>query len=650
MLLAKLFEPFELKHLTLKNRIVMASMGTNLSSPEGFVTDELISYYAERAEGGAGLIITELVTVDSPSGNGIERQLSIDDDKYIPGLRRLIERIHRHGSKIFVQLNHAGSRAKPEITGMQFPVSASNVPSCIVKVEPKPLTPGEIGNLTHCFGVAARRAQEAGFDGIDLHFAHGYLLCQFLSSLTNKREDEYGGSLENRARFPLEVLKECRLVVEKNFPIIGKVTAHQYVSGGITIQEAKAFSRLLEERGIDGIQVSGGDPESADHFPVPPSYIKRGCYVKLAGMIKETVNVPVIAVGRIDNAELANSILERGKADLVAMGRAFLADPDFPRKAREGKFREIRRCIGCNQGCRGRDKTKYLVIGCVLNPRVGREQDEAEIIPTKTPKKVLVIGGGPGGMEAARVAALRGHNVTLVEEKKGLGGTLQIAAKPPGRKGFGELIQWYRLQLRKLGVQLFLQRSADLGLTQALNPEVVVVAAGSRPLIPKIKGLPIEKMVFASEILEQRIPTGQKIVIVGGGGVGLETADFLATQGKRVMVIEQLSEVGRDLEGSTKKVLMRRLAKNRVEILTGAKIDRVKGKKIVIRSNGESREIAVTWPIVNATGVEANKTIYLALKKIRGKRNFDIYQIGDCVTPRQIREAIFEGNMVSKNI
>ncbi len=646
----KLLEPFRLKNLMLRNRIVMASMGTNLSSPEGFVTDGLISYYAERAKGGAGLIITELVTIDFPLGNGVERQLSIDDDKYIPGLRKLTEQIHRHGSKIFIQLNHAGSRAKPEITGIPFPVSASDVPSCIVKVEPKPLTSEEIGKLIHSFGQAAGRVKEAGFDGIDLHFAHGYLLCQFLSSLTNKRTDEYGGSLENRARFPIEVLEECRRVVGKNFPITAKVTGHQYVSGGITIRETKAFSRLLEERGIDGIQVSGGDPESADHFPVPPSHIKRGCYVKLAEMIKEKVHVPVIAVGRINTIILANSILESGKADLVAMGRAFLADPDFPRKAQEGKLREIRKCIGCNQGCRGRDKTKYLVIGCVLNPRVGKEKDQTEIIRAKTPKEVLVIGGGPGGMEAARVAALKGHKVTLVEEKKGLGGNLRIASKPPGRRGFGELIQWYRLQLRKLGVRLLLERKADPDLIQTLNPEAIIVAAGSRPLIPKIKGLQTARMVSASEILEKRIPTGKKIVIIGGGGVGLETADFLATQGKRVVVIEQLSEVGRDLEGSTKKVLMRRLGKNQVEILTGIKIDRVKGSKIVIRSNGDSREIRVAWPIVNATGVEANKTVFLALKKIRGKRDFDIYEIGDCATPRQIREAIFEGYMISKNI
>ena len=645
----KLFEPFRLKNLILKNRIVMASMGTNLSSPDGFVTDEMISYYAERAKGGAGLIITELVTIDFPLGNGVERQLSIDDDKYIPGFRRLTEQIHRHGSKIFIQLNHAGSRAKPEITGIPFPVSASNVPSCIVKVEPKPLTLEEIGKLINCFGQAARRAKEAGFDGIDLHFAHGYLLCQFLSSFTNKREDEYGGGLKNRARFALEVLEECRRVVGKNFPITTKLTGHQYVNGGITIRETKAFSRLLEERGIDGIQVSGGDPESADHFPVPPSYIKRGCYVKLAEMVKKTVKVPVIAVGRIDTTKLANSILESGKADLVAMGRAFLADPDFPRKSQEGKLREIRRCIGCNQGCRGRDKTKYLVIGCVVNPRVGREKDELEIIPAKTPKKVLVIGGGPGGMEAARATALKGHKVTLVESRKGLGGNLRIAAKPPGRKGFGELIQWYRFQLRKLGVQVFLDRKADAGLVQSLNPEVVVIAAGSRPLIPKIKGLPAEKMVSAPEILEQIIPTGQKTIIIGGGGVGLETADFLATRGKRVVVIEQLSEVGRDLEGSTKKVLMRRLAKNRVEILTGFKIDRITGRRIVIRSNGDSREIGLTWPIVNATGVEADKTVYLVLKKIR-KRDFDIYEIGDCVTPRQIRDAIFEGFTISQTI
>ena len=646
----KVFEPFQLKGLLLRNRIVMASMGTNLADAKGFVTDELVSYYVERAKGGVGLIITELVTIDFPLGNGVERQLSIDDDKYIPGLRKLTTEIHRFGSKVFIQLNHAGSRAKPGITGIPCPVSASNVPSSIVNVKPRPLTLEEIGKLIDSFGQAAGRAKEAGFDGIDLHFAHGYLLCQFLSSLTNRRLDKYGGSSENRARFALEVLEQCRRVVGENFPISGKVTGQQYVNGGITIRETKAFSRLLEEKGIDAIQVSGGDPESADHFPVPPMYIKRGCYVRLAESIKKTVNVPVIAVGRINNIKLANSIVESGRADLVAMGRAFLADPDFARKAQEGKLEEIRECIGCNQGCRGRDKTKYLIVGCVINPRVGKEKDETEIIPVKMPKKILVVGGGPGGMEAARVAALKGYPVTLIEEQKGLGGNLRVAAQPPHRGEFRNLIYWYRFQLIKLGVKLLLGQKVQSNLIQTLNPDTVILATGSRPLTPKIKRLEATKLVSASEILEKRIRTGQKVIIIGGGGVGLETADFLATQGKRVTVVEQLSEVGRDLEGSTKKILMGRLTKNRVEILTGAKIDRVKGKKIIIRWNGVKREIPFTGPIVNATGVEANNELAHSLRGMEELKGIDLYEIGDCVSARQLRDAIFEGYMISKNI
>jgi 2,4-dienoyl-CoA reductase-like NADH-dependent reductase (Old Yellow Enzyme family)/thioredoxin reductase len=646
----KLFDPIQLKDLPLKNRIVMASMGTNLADPEGFVTDEMIAYYTERAKGGAGLIMTELTTVDFPLGNGIERQLSIDDDKYLPGLRRLTDQIHRHGSKIFVQLNHAGNRAKPESMGRLVPVSASNVPSGIIKVEPRPLTLEEISNLIDAFGQAARRAKEAGFDGIDLHFAHGYLLCQFLSSFTNKRMDEYGGNLENRARLALEVLERCRHEVGGDFPISAKVVGHQYVSGGISLRETKVFCHLLQQKGIDAIQVSGGDPESPDHFPVPPMYSKRGCYVNLAQSIKKAVNIPVIAVGRINNVLLANQIIESGKADLVAMGRAFLADPDFPRKAQEGKLEEIRMCIGCNQGCRGRDRTKYLTVGCILNPRVGKEKEESEIVPAGIPRHVLVLGGGPAGMEAARVAALRGHKVTLVEEQRGLGGQLRVAARAPGRGEFRHLIEWYRIQMIKLGVKLLLGRKATVDLVRSVTPDLVILATGSRPLSPEIEGLKQIRVAHASEILEKKIQIGHQAVIIGGGGVGLETADFLASRGKRVTVIEQLSEVGRDLEGSTKKVLMARLARNGVEILTGTIIDKVEIGKISVQWNGGKKEIAFDEPLINATGAEANLELYPSLKKIEELKNLNVHVIGDSISPRQLREAISEGYATSQTI
>ena len=629
----------------------MASMGTNLAGTEGFVTDEMISYYVERAKGGVGLIMTELVTVDFPLGNGIERQLSIDDDKYLPGLRRLTTQIHRYGSKVFIQLNHAGNRAKPEITGMLIPVSSSNVPSNLVNVEPRPLTLEEIANLIDSFGRAALRAKEAGFDGIDLHFAHGYLIHQFLSSYTNKRLDCYGGVIKNRARLALEILERCRHKVGENFPISCKITGREYVYGGINLKEARSLCCFLEEKGIDAIQVSGGVPESSDHFPVPPMYSPRGCYIGLAESIRKAVKVPVIAVGRINNLQLANRIVDSGKADLVAMGRAFLADPCFPRKAQDGKVEEIRTCLGCNQGCRGRDRTKYLVVGCVLNPRTGREKDETEIVPAEVPKNILVVGAGPGGMEAARVAGLRGHQVTLIEKQKRLGGQLRVAARPPRRGEFRHLINWYRIQMKKLRVRVHLGQKATPNLIRSISPDVVILATGSCPLILEIGGYRPKKLVGVSEILEGKIKTGRKVVIIGGGGVGLEAADFLAVRGKRVTVIEKLSEVGRDLEGYTKKVLMGRLAKNRVKILTDAIIDKVKGKKILIDWNGgKKEEIAFDGPLINATGVEANKELFRLCKEIKGLGDLCIYEIGDCVFPRQLRDAVFEGYKISKSI
>lgn len=647
----KLFSPIRLKDLVLKNRIVMASMGTNLADPEGFVTDEMISYYAERARGGAGLIMTELVTVDFPLGNGIERQLSIDDDRFIPGLRKLTGEIHRNGSKVFIQLNHAGNRAKAESLRGVAPVSASNIPSSIVKLAPKPLTSEEISRVIDAFGRAGRRAKGAGFDGIDLHFAHGYLLCQFLSSLTNKRQDKYGGSLENRMRFPLEVFERCRQEAGEDFPISGKVVGHQYIEGGITLRETKAFCCSLQQKGIDAIQVSGGDPESADHFPVPPMYDKRGCYVKFAASVKRAVNIPIIAVGRVNDVQLANHIVESGKADLVAMGRAFLTDPDFPKKAQEGKIEDIRICIGCNQGCRGRDRKKDLVVGCVLNPRTGKEKVEPEITPTKVSTNILVVGGGPAGMEAARVAAKRGHKVTLIEQKKKLGGQLRAAARPPGRGEFRNLIDWYWIQMNKLGVKILLGQSATPEVIRNLSPDIVILATGSHPINPEIEGLEKIRVVQATEVLEKRMQIGREVVIIGGGGVGLETADFLATKGKQVKVIEQLPEVGRDLESSTKKVLMSRLARNGVEILASAMVDKVEAGKIFVRSKDGRREIAVDEPLIIATGAEPNCEPYDSVKKSEEMINLDVYTIGDCASPRQLKEAIYEGYAISqKNI
>jgi len=628
----------------------MASMGTNLADTEGFVTDEMIAYYVERAKGGASLIMTELVTVDFPLGNGIERQLSIDNDKYIPGLQRLTHQIHRYGSKVFIQLNHAGSRAKPDFTRGSVPVSASSIPSSIAKIEPKPLTGEEISNLIGAFGRAARRTQEAGFDGIDLHFAHGYLICQFLSSFTNKRTDGYGGNFENRARFALEVLEQCRREVGIDFPISAKVVGQQYIKGGITLRETKRLCHLLQQNGIDAIQVSGGDPESPDHLPVPPMYSRRGCYVNLAKSIKNELNIPVIGVGRINNILLANQVIESGKVDLVAMGRAFLADPDFPRKVQEGKPEEIRMCIGCNQGCRGRDRTRYLTVGCVLNPRIGKEKEGLEIAPAGIPKHVLVIGGGPAGMEAARVAALRGHKVTLIDEQKSLGGQLRLAARPPGRGEFLHLIGWYQNQMTKLGVKLLLGRKATVDFIHSLAPDTVIIATGSRPLFPELEGLKQIKVAHASEILEKKVQIGQQAVIIGGGGVGLETADFIASKGKKVTVIEQLPEVGRDLEGSTKKALMARLERKVVEILTGATIDKVEIGTLSIQWNGSKRKIVFDEPLIIATGAEANLDLYESLKKTEELKNIDIHVIGDSFSPRLLREAIFEGYGTSQNI
>ena len=640
---AKLFDPIQVGKVLLENRIVMAPMATNLATKEGTVTDELVNYYVERAKNGAGLVIIESTCIDSPVGKNIAHELCVDRDECIPGLKRLSSAIHEAGAKVALQLHHAGSLAKSSITGMQ-PVSCSPVASTVTGEVPKVLSLEEIERIVEAFSEGVRRTREAGMDGIDLHYSHGYLVTQFLSPLTNLRTDCYGGSLENRAQFPLEILRRCRRKVGRDYLIMCKLTIDQFLPGGSTLLETGPVAKMLEGEGVDAIHATAGDPNSLENLPVPPMFSPRGCYVPLAEGLKRYVKIPIGAVGRINEPELAVRILEEGKADLINIGRSLLADPEFLSKVREGRIEDIRPCIGCNQGCRGRDRTKYFTLHCSVNPDIGKER-EFRIKPSSQKQKVLIVGGGPAGMEAARVGALRGHDVTLCEKEKVLGGQLLLAAKPPGREEIENLTRYLVRQVTKLNVKILLQQEVDDAFIEEFVPDAIIFATGSVPMTFVEKEEASDRLYFAHQALRGEIEIGRKVVVIGGGSVGSGTADFLAEKGHDVTLLLRRTDIGSKLESSTKMVIKKRLEKNGVRIILKAHFESFRNGRVRIEREGMGEDLEVDDVIV-AIGAKPENSLY---QQIKGKRKH-VYAIGDCVEPRGILEAIAEGAMIGRII
>lgn len=534
--------------LTVKNRIVMEAMGNALAELDGSVSEADISFYAARAKGGVGLIMSEATSVDSVTGRANPRNLCIDDDRQIPGYRRLTSALHQYHCAFFVELYHPGRQGSSDLNGGRKMFAPSAIECGLTHQPVAEMTLEEISYMVQKFINGAVRCQKAGVDGVLLHAAHGYLINEFLSPYTNRRTDDYGGNVENRARFALEIIHGIRDACGPDYPIGIRISACEYLdyngldpAEGITLELSKQYAKLFEAAGVDLLDVSAGIYETMNTAWEPTGF-DQGWKTALARELKTVVNIPVVCTSVIRSPDYAEQLLQEHACDFIGSARAHLADPAWANKALNGQDADIRNCISCLNCMKGLSNG---AMSCAVNAQACHETERCDWKKDGAGRPVVVIGGGPAGMEAARVLALRGFQVTLLEQADRLGGSLQLAAKPPHKEKIGWLIQYLSRQLEKLHITVQLGTAATPELVESLKPYAVFVAAGASPLIPRsIPGIDGENVYTASDILSEKvILTGKTVVVVGAGMTGLETAEYLASQGNHVSVYDLLPEV-----------------------------------------------------------------------------------------------------------
>ncbi|MGA2958116.1 MAG: FAD-dependent oxidoreductase [Thermodesulfobacteriota bacterium] len=634
-----LLSPFRIGKLELRNRIVMPPMATNFADADGNVNDRHIAYYVARARGGVGYITIEHTGI-LKEGRASANMALIDSDQKIPPFKKLVGAIHQAGGKVVIQINHAGRQTSASITGAPI-VAPSAIPCPVRKEMPRALSPEDIQQIVQAFVQAAGRVKEAGADGVEIHMAHGYLLDQFLSPFSNQRNDEYGGDTSRRLKMPLEVLRAVRKQVGSDFPIICRLSADEYVEGGLKLEESKEIAKALEKNGADALHVSACIAASV-YLNHPPYYVEEGVFTHLALGIKSVVRIPVVTVGRIRTPELANRILEEKKADLVSMGRALIADPELLLKALQGKTEEIIPCISCNRCIAS---IRRGALQCAVNPETGRE-GIFKLQKTARPKKVWVVGGGPAGMKAAEVAARRGHQVTLYEMTKELGGQFILAAIPPGKQVLGDFTAYLTRQLKKQPVKIVMGNSFNLDLLRDGKPDVAIVATGASPSLPSIEGIRETRVFTVEDALLHSAQLGQRVLVLGGGGIGAEVADHLSEMGKEVTLVEMREAIALDLIVHLQHFLNKRLREKGVRILTSTKAVRFEKQDLWVEDPQGTRKLPVFDSVVISLGSKANDELVQALK---GKVS-EVYVVGDASKPREVMEAVLEGEEVALKI
>jgi len=662
----RLLAPGRIGRMELRNRIVMAPMGTNFAAEDGQVTERITDYYSERARGGVGLIIVGIGSVVHPRGSIIPQQLGLSDDRFVPGLRRLTESVHLHGAKIAIQLMHGGKLSRQDLAEGYAPVTPSPVSTLMIEMiegftrdeirrlavqfanmpgdkMTKELTVEEIRRLVVRFADSAARAKAAGFDGVEIHAGHGYLISEFLSRSCNKRQDSYGGDLENRARLLLEIVAAVRDRVGADYPVWCRIDgAELNIDQGITTDEAQRLAQMLQEAGIDALHVSGYGGAGLGGFYDGPIVYNPGSLLPLAHAIRELLSIPVIAVGGI-GPELAEEALRDGQADFIAMGRPLLADPQLPNKLASGEQDRIRPCIKCY--CCVHQIFWGEAVYCTVNPAAGNE-NEFVIDRAQAPKKVIVVGGGPAGVEAATAAARRGHRVTLYEREDYLGGQFHIASLPPFKDEIGAFLRFSERELRAGGVKVLLGEEATVTTLAEAEPDVVVVATGARPVVPDIPGIHGKNVVTAHDVISGKVSTGKRVLVAGGGLIGCEAADFLASRGKEVTVVEMLPGVASDAVVWLRLLLRQRLDQAGVVVLASTTVVEFTGGGAVLEREGQREELTAIDTIVLALGVESSDGL---VESLRGRVPL-VRAIGDARSRGRAREAISAGADVGRMI
>ncbi|MHA1149972.1 MAG: oxidoreductase [Promethearchaeota archaeon] len=658
----KLFSPLKIRNMTLSNRIVMPAMHLNLAD-NGYSTKRLEDFYAERAKGGAGLLLVGGIYV-SLYGKGVPMMLAIDEDKYVPKLTEFTNAVHaaRDDVKVGAQLYHSGRYTFEMVIGEQ-PIGPSPVYTRFNKSTPREMTLEDIEREQQAFVDAAVRAQKAGFDCFEICTNAGYLIAQFLSPVSNIRKDKYGGSFENRMRFPLEVIEKVKAKIEDDIIFGFRISGDDFIEGSNTYKEYADIAKEYEKAGLDFLNVTGGWHET--RVPQLTMDVPEGCYSYLAQNIKENVSIPVFSSNRINDPVVAERILQAGKADAICIGRGLIADPYLPKKTRQGGdgLKDIMYCVACNQGC-----FDYVFamkpITCLRNARAANEA-RTELKPIKGKKKLMVIGAGPAGLESARVAAMRGHEVHIFEKTATLGGLLNIIWIPPGRHEFKRMLENYNYWISKLGIQVHYNTEVTIDTIKEFNPSAVFLATGADPIKPPIPGIDKSHVYHANLALSGDAPIGDNNVVIGGGATGIELAIYLAKYGrlepdafefltfykaldvntalgmlyrgkKKVTVMEMLPKCGSNLGKTTKWVLLGKADKLGVNMLTGVKVTEIGDDYVSFKDAKDNDQVLDDVDAVYyATGVRSNDSLFKEIKALK----IPVQKIGDVRKPQTVMQA-----------
>ncbi len=639
-----LSQPIMIGSMEVKNRFAVPAMDTKYCGLDGFVTQQLIDYWVERAKGGFGLLITECTPADRMGVAG--GCMQIWDDKFIPGLKRLTDAVHEYGAKIVPQLYHCGRQTSPLLLDGKQPVAPTAIPCSLNKTMPRELTTEEVYEVIENISDGAVRAKTAGFDGVELHGGHGYIISEFMSAYYNKRVDEFGGTFESRMKFPVDLVRRIKEKCGEDYPVIFRLSSEEMCPGGREIAETKAACRMLEDAGVDAIDLTVANYYSF-HYNVAAHSVAPGFNLTNAEEVKKSVSIPVIGIGRINTPAIGEDAILSGKADIIGFGRGSIADPYLPNKTMAGDAAHIAPCTGCLEGCVGHIFTPdpNVKVTCIINPFCGRE-GELVLRPAEIKKKVVIVGGGPAGLEAAWIAAKRGHDVTLFEKTDHLGGQYRIAAIPPMKQGVAGQVAYLIYMAKKYGVDIRMNCEVTEEMIKEINADVVILATGANPSIPPIKGIDGANVVQANDVLDAKaFPTKpfSNVLIIGGGLVGAETADFLGEHEHQVTIIDMLPEIGMNFVPSIKTFLKQRYKQYGVTEITNSMVKEINGDVVTYEQNGEVVELKGIDTVVVASGSKPYNPLE---EKLQGKVK-ELYVIGDAKEVRLALNAIEEGARIA---